>query len=360
MSITIVITAGGTGGHIFPALSTAFALRSMRSDVSLLWIGTPRSREKELCDKNGIPVKLLRVSGLSRESPAKAATALLQLARAVLRMVLSFSLRRPRAVLAFGGYVCAPVLTAATILRIPFYLHEQNTVPGKVNRVFSWFARCSFLGLSLYGRWKLHGRTRVVGNPVRQRGTYDDFAYPEGLDRKKRTILICGGSQGAQSMNRGLVEPAKRWTRNGLQMVWQTGVASYKEIVGEMSAYPGVFVFDCIDDLYPYYAQAVVLIGRAGASTLAEAALFGLPCILIPLPWAADNHQWLNASLIKTQGWGIRIQQDIQTGNSVDRALASVLSHEHHYDIMRKRAFENSPAHAAEKIADHVLKELAS
>jgi UDP-N-acetylglucosamine--N-acetylmuramyl-(pentapeptide) pyrophosphoryl-undecaprenol N-acetylglucosamine transferase len=253
------------------------------------------------------------------------------------------------------------VLSAALLLRIPYYLNEQNAVPGRVNRFFAFGARCCFLGLPLSARWRLAGRSRITGMPVRPAAaSYDGFAYPAGFKRGTATVLICGGSQGAQSMNRCLIEPARRWAASGMQIIWQTGIAGFQEIQTEMKRFPHVLVADLIDDLYPYYAAATVMIGRAGASTLAEAALFGLPCIVVPLPWSADNHQWMNAALVKDQGWGVRIKQDAHTGDAVDRALERILGNPGQRETMRRKALECAPVQAARKIAEHLAKDLKS
>ncbi|HAJ78294.1 MAG TPA: undecaprenyldiphospho-muramoylpentapeptide beta-N-acetylglucosaminyltransferase, partial [Fibrobacteres bacterium] len=131
----IVVAAGGTGGHIFPALAVALQLRRERGNISLLWAGTTRSREVELCKKNNIPLVLLDVTGIERKLSIKAVSAALNFVREFLRIRSLFAKNRPRAVIAFGGYVCAPVLAAARILGIPYFIHEQNTVAGLVNRL---------------------------------------------------------------------------------------------------------------------------------------------------------------------------------------------------------------------------------
>jgi UDP-N-acetylglucosamine--N-acetylmuramyl-(pentapeptide) pyrophosphoryl-undecaprenol N-acetylglucosamine transferase len=361
MAMMIVLAAGGTGGHIFPALSTALALRERLPECGLLWVGTSRSRERELCERHGIELRILAVSGVAGRGASAIGAAITQFVKASVEMTWLFLRRRPSAVVAFGGYVCAPALSAAALLRIPYYLNEQNAVPGRVNRLFAVGARCCFLGLPLSARWRLAGKSRITGMPVRPAAaSYEGFAYPAGFKRGATTVLICGGSQGAQSMNRCLIEPARRWAASDLQIVWQTGVPGFKEIQTEMKRFPQVFVADLIDDLYPYYAAATVMIGRAGASTLAEAALFGLPCIVVPLPWAADNHQWMNAALVKDQGWGVRIKQDAHTGDAVDRALERMLGNPKQRETMRRKALECAPVQAARKIAEHLVKDLRS
>ncbi len=357
--MNIVITAGGTGGHIFPALSVALELRRQYSDVSLLWIGTARSREKELCEKYAIPIKILYVRGITRALRLSNIQSIGAFIKAMQHMRTFFKNSLPDVVIAFGGYVCAPVLAAARLHHIPYFLQEQNTVPGVVNRFFAAKAQQSFLGFPLNGKWKLKGKTTVTGTPVRTvTDTFDHFTYPEGFDKQKKTILICGGSQGAASMNECLIEPVIRMLRNGLQIFWQTGDVSYEKIVAVCKDYPSAFIYASVDDLYPYYAAAKMVVCRSGASTLNEVAYFGLPCIMIPLPWSAENHQWMNAAYVESQGWGICVAQNDQCGEHVGKAVEKMVSHIGHYETMCRKALDSSSGNAATVIVREMLKEL--
>jgi UDP-N-acetylglucosamine--N-acetylmuramyl-(pentapeptide) pyrophosphoryl-undecaprenol N-acetylglucosamine transferase len=188
--------------------------------------------------------------------------------------------------------------------------------------------------------------------------SFESFPYPQKLDKTRKTILICGGSQGAQSMNDGLIDAVVQWSMQKLQIIWQTGTASYKALSTRFVADKNIFIFETLDDLYPFYAVSKIIIGRAGASTLAEIAYFGLPCVLIPLPWASENHQWVNAGLVQMQGWGIRIKQDASTGKNIIAAVSAILSDDHKYNAMCMKALDNSPAEAADKIVSAIRKDL--
>jgi undecaprenyldiphospho-muramoylpentapeptide beta-N-acetylglucosaminyltransferase len=356
----IVIAAGGTGGHIFPALSVALQFKKTYDTASFLWIGTTRSREVELCERHGIPIVLLDVAGIERKITLKTMGALVNFMMEMFRMRSLFVKNRPEAIIAFGGYVCAPVLGAACLASVPYFIHEQNTVPGIVNRIFSSAARQVFLGFPIMGKKRLRGRTMISGTPVRasEQG-YEKYSYPYGFIRKRKTILICGGSQGAQSMNSCLIGPVKRWVGQGFQVVWQTGNAGYAEVVRSVGSKGEAFIFPSIDDLYPYYAAAKAVIGRAGASTLAEIAYFGLPCVLIPLPWATENHQWMNAGVVETQGWGIRVKQDEQCCSRVEQAITNILTDEGMFETMSRKALDHSPANAAKTIVETIVSKIS-
>ena len=355
----IIIAAGGTGGHIFPALSVALQLRKEHSTLSLLWIGTTRSREKELCERHTIPIVVLDVAGIERRLSLKTATAAVNFVCAFLRVRSLMARSAPRAVVAFGGYVCAPALAASRVLGIPYFIHEQNTVAGLVNRLFAKGARRVFAGLPLAGGKKLGEKTDITGTPVRQRSeTYERFDYPSGFDKSKKTVLICGGSQGAQTMNYCLVEPVRHWAEKRFQVVWQTGNAGFNEVVAALGSVKSVFTVPVIDDLYPYYACADIVVGRAGASTLAEIAYFGLPCVVIPLPWATENHQWTNAGMVEAQGWALRIKQDEKCASDVDRAVLTILTDKETSETMRRKALDHSPSEAAGAIVRSILSEI--
>ncbi len=351
----IVIAAGGTGGHIFPALAVALDFKKRKDAFSLLWIGTSRSRERELCEKHEIDFELVDVHGISRSISLKNIKALFAFANSVRRMLALFKKQRPDAVIAFGGYVSAPVLAAARMMKIPYFLQEQNTIPGMVIRRFSRKARMTFLGFPIVEDWTLKGNTIITRTPVRSiAGTYAEFDYPEGFDRDKRCILICGGSQGAASMNTCLVEAVKNLNEKGNQIVWQTGSYSCETICAQVGHREGVYVFDTLDDLYPYYACAKVVIGRSGASTLNEIAYFGLPCVLIPLPWSAENHQWMNAGYVESQGWGFRIPQDDNCGKLVEETVMRILTDNELHETMCRKALNFTPANAASEIVDTI------
>ncbi len=347
----LMIAAGGTGGHIFPALSVAMEWRLRHPQDELLWVGTSRSRERELCERHGIALELLDVTGINRTLGLGLVRSLAAFAGAVSRMSKIIRREKPTIVLAFGGYVSAPVVVAALLNRVPYCLHEQNTVPGLVNRLFSRFSRCTFLGFQLALGWKLRGETHVVGTPIRKvAAAYPAEAYPEGLDVRARTILVCGGSQGALSMDRLLVPAIHGWVSDGIQVVWQTGKAGYEEMREAIGEHERLFMFAGIPDLYPYYAIARLVVGRSGASTLSEVAYFGLPCVVIPLPWAAENHQWMNAGLVEAQGWGVRVKQDERCGDEVDKEVRALLADPKRYEQMSRRSLDHAPNGAAAAI----------
>ena len=347
----IVLAAGGTGGHIFPAMAVAQEIKMKNPDCELLWITTDRANEKEIAQRFGIEMISLDVEGIARKISLQPVRAAAKLLKSAMFMNKFFKRNKIYAVVAFGGYVCAPVLFAAKSNKIPFFIQEQNTVAGAVNKFFAEGAKKIFLGMPLIKDFNADKSVvQITGTPVRKIQNCDNFVFPASVDKKKKTILICGGSQGAASMNKVLVEAVKWLSQNDFQIIWQTGVAGEAEIKKCFDGNRNVIVFASIQDLYPYYSIARFLIGRAGASTISEAQLFALPSIFIPLPWSAENHQWYNAQYAQNAGWALCFEQNEEvSGKIIDFAKNIEV-----YEKMKTRVSKNGK-NAAETIAETVL-----
>jgi UDP-N-acetylglucosamine--N-acetylmuramyl-(pentapeptide) pyrophosphoryl-undecaprenol N-acetylglucosamine transferase len=356
-----MIAAGGTGGHIFPALAVALEMRAVKPETSIVWAGTSRSRERELCEKHKIELLILKVSGIQKVFSIATIKAVISFASEVNTMRKYFSKNKCDAVVAFGGYVSAPVITAARLCSVPWFICEQNAVMGRVNRFFAKQAKCAFLSFPLVPENSVNAKTRLTGMPVKtNKSDYAVFDYPEGFDRTGRGVLVSGGSQGAASMNKGLTSAVRKLASSGVQVVWQTGTATYRLVKDAMASHRNVFVFESLDDMYPYYAKSRIVICRAGSSTINEAAYFGLPCVMIPLPWSADNHQWFNAGLVESAGWGVRVAQEGNFGETAVIAASEILNNGDRYEKMSRRALDNTPARAAEEIVSEIFAQMGN
>ncbi|MFW5959495.1 MAG: undecaprenyldiphospho-muramoylpentapeptide beta-N-acetylglucosaminyltransferase [Chitinivibrionales bacterium] len=353
----IVVAAGGTGGHIFPAYALLKEMVKQRSKMGFLWIGTSRSREGELSSSLGIPIVKLKTAGIKRSVSLFNILSLIGMATGFIYMFYRFLFRRPFAVVGFGGYVSAPVILAAKCLGIPYYLHEQNSVPGMVNRVFSKGAALNFLGFPLEkSDIPMKGKKLLTGTPVRKPDeSYQDYEYPGLINGKGARVLICGGSQGAASMNTALIPVVEKIVEDGVNVVWQTGDYSYDRIRSAAENLSGVYAERSFKDLYPYYSWADIIICRSGASTVSEIALFGKPCILIPLPWSSENHQVFNAEYVEESGWGITVTQDDNCSERVKDALKKILYDSEKYSAMSEKALEAAKYDASSIISDKIL-----
>ena len=354
----IVVTAGGTGGHIFPALATIQKIKELDSSTELLWITTLRSNEAQLAQEFEVPFRSLAVEGIRRRISLQPIRALLKFAWALGAMMKTITPQKCDAVIAYGGYVCGPVVMAAKLRRVPIYLHEQNSVPGAVNRFFATKAQRVFLGMPLADGWSLGGETRVVGTPVRPIDTeaLKNYTFDTSIDTNRTTIFICGGSQGAMSMNRVLFEAVDWMVSQGLQVIWQTGEPGLEEVSLHYKDQDLVHPLASIDQMYPYYNLATIVIGRAGASTISEAALFAKPSLFIPLPWSAENHQWFNAGFAEDAGWAKRIEQNEQSSARIIEEVTHMLfDTQKCYQQMQAAAQKSGVHSAAQTIAEEVL-----
>ncbi len=300
MSAPVMIMAGGTGGHVIPALAVAGALRGRREVV---WLGTERGIEARLVPAAGYPVEWIEVAGLRGKGPGRWLTAPFTLARAVGQARAALLRRRPGVVLGCGGFASGPGGIAAWLAGTPLVIHEQNAVAGLTNR---WLARfAAKVAEGFPGSFPTDRGALYVGNPVRS--AIAELPPPRdryGPRQGPLSLLVIGGSQGAAALNRLLPEaagllPASRRP----QVVHQCGVRD-RAVTEEAYARAGVqaVVHEFIEDMAEAYADADLVVARAGASTVAELAAAGVASILVPLPAAVDDHQTRNAGWLAEVG----------------------------------------------------------
>ena len=305
MNRTILIMAGGTGGHIYPGLAVADALRAQGWTV--VWLGAPSSMEAELVPKHGYPMAWVNFSGVRGKGLQRLLTLPFTLLRALGQSAVAIFRHRPDVVLGMGGYITIPGGLMAALLRRPLVIHEQNSIAGMSNKVL---ARISARVLS--GFPNVLKRAEWCGNPVRA----DIAALPEPQMRYaarsgKLNVLVVGGSLGAQALNEALPQALSMLSEQERpNVLHQTGKKHF-ETVQKLYAQAGVKadVRPFLDDMANQYAKADVLICRAGALTIAELAAAGVASVLIPLPIAVDDHQTHNARFLSEHGAAVLLPQ---------------------------------------------------
>lgn len=304
---TVLIMAGGTGGHVFPALAVAAALRKQSLDVQ--WLGTARGIEARLVPEHGISLHCLSVQGLRGKGPLTRLQAVFKAAASVVAAIGVIRKIKPICVIGLGGYVAGPGGLAAWLLRKPLLIHEQNAVAGTTNRLLARFARRVLTGypIALGGE-----RNCYIGNPVRE----SIAALPEPDARYgDRTgplrLLVLGGSQGARAINERVLELLARISGEAAVSVWhQTGAAHIEHCAAYYASLEcDVKVEAFIEDMAAAYAWADVVLCRAGALTVAELTAAGVASWLVPLPQAIDNHQFENARWLRDNGAGDILEQ---------------------------------------------------
>ena len=304
-SAPVLILAGGTGGHIFPGLAVADALRAR--GVPVLWLGADGGMETRLVPQHGIPIETIAISGVR----GKGAGALLRAPFRVLSAIRAaggvLKAHRPRAVISFGGFAAGPGGIAAVLARVPLLVHEQNRAPGLTNRVLARFARRVLCGFPD----AFPGRETVVGNPVRS--AIADLPPPNerfiGRSDPMR-VLVLGGSQGARALNEAVPQAIAQVQGAGIDVRHQCGeklrddTARAYEAAGVRAS-----IEPFIADMAAAYAWADVVVCRAGALTLAEVCAAGVPSILVPFPQAVDDHQTRNAEYLVVRDAAVMIPQ---------------------------------------------------
>lgn len=354
----IMIMAGGTGGHVFPGLAVAQALRAR--DRSVVWLGTERGIEARVVPSQGIDIEWITIAGVRGRGVAAYLSAPFRIVGAVAQALGALKRRKPSAVLGMGGFVSGPGGVAAWLARKPLILHEQNSVAGTTNRLLAPLAARVFASFpDSFPAW---ARAEVVGNPVRASIAPTDVPRERLAARgaERRRLFVIGGSQGARALNRTLpaalaaLRPEQRpavWHQAGRLEIEQTRIAyASAGVEARVDAF--------IDDVSAAFRWADLVVARAGASTLAELAIVGVGAILVPLPTAIDDHQTMNARHFTAKGAGLVIAERDLKPESLAQALASCLGDLGRLIAMAEAARREALPDAADRIA-RVCVELA-
>jgi len=354
----VVLCGGGTGGHVFPALAIGEALRDARADVDLHYVGTASGIESRLVPAAGENLHVISAGGLVGKSPLKRVASLAHAAAGVLQTIGLLRSLKPKIVVGTGGYATAPVLLAARMLRIPFVLQEQNSYPGLTTRKFAPHARAVFIAYPGAEQFLASAKCISTGNPLRRKIL--DNAAGVVHSAANTTILVTGGSLGARSINRAVGEVLIKLTSLAA-VEWQFGRTGLpdnlrtSEFQG-LTANAKVLSAPFFDDMPAHYSRASVVICRAGAMTLSEIALYGLPAVLIPFPHAAHDHQRANARAVVSAGAALLIEDDQLTGERLLKSVSTILHDDTTHNRMSEAMRSLARPHAATEIAQHILR----
>lgn len=356
----IMITGGGTGGHTSPAVAILEELQKRDPRLAVQWVGRKGNIEERVSKAHAVPFRSVPVEGWPRTRTPRRLWVAAKLALAVGRAFLLLRKFRPQLVLGVGGYVSLPLVWAAQRVGIPTVLHEQNKRLGLANRVLALRAFRLLLSYpETLGEYPVD-RARVVGNPVRA-----GFAHPPdraeacaalGLDPATPVVLVCGGSQGARTLNNAMAEALPQLGPGEVQVLWMTGSAEAAagRAVAEKVPVP-VQVFAFIEDMVSACAAADLVIGRAGASSTAELAVLGKPSILVPYPHATDNHQEENARAFEAAGAAVLLHDHECTGSRLLEEIRRLLADRARLEAMAKGASSLAKPSAADVIAEEIL-----
>lgn len=363
----VVVTGGGTGGHVYPALAIAQGLLKAKPGIEVLYIGTDRGLEAEVVTRAGLPLATIKVQGLERRRLWKNFKALAQLGQGIWQAYRLLRRFRPQVVVGTGGYVCAPVCMVAAILRIPVILHEQNAFPGLTNRLLSRVARTVCL---TFPEAKKYFPSRVelvtTGLPIRPEiiaTTREEARAKLKIQPDQFFILIVGGSQGARSLNHAALSLFRAYQgRASLKIFHVAGRKDYEQLKAQaekagiyLDGNGNITIVPYLHDMHIALAAADLVIGRAGASFLAEVLVKGLPAILIPYPYAAGNHQEYNARALAEKGAAIVIRDSELAKGKLLSTVESLLADPERLKRMAQASARLGRPDALDKIVSKIL-----
>ena len=357
----VIIAGGGTGGHVFPGIAVAEELRRARRDADVLFVGSRRGLEAFAVPEAGFKIRYIMARGFPRHAWWRWPIALFATIVGFIQALWVVGAERPDVVLGTGGYVSAPVALAAWIWRRPLLIQEQNSIPGLANRWLSRIAdevHLSFVEARSYFARKDH--LKVTGNPIRAHVLSGEksTAYAEfGLQPGKPTVFVFGGSRGAHRINDAALEAMRRLRgRVDVQWILQTGREDleWAQKIVEKDQLPALVV-PFLTKIHLAYAAADLVVCRSGAMTLAEIAACGTPAILVPYPFAAHNHQLVNASNLVDRGAAAMILDDQLSGDRLAKEIAHWLSDRPALSQMSSNARRFARPDAAEKIARSIV-----
>lgn len=365
--LRIIVSGGGTGGHIFPAVSIANAIKELYPDTEILFIGAEGRMEMQRVPAAGYKIIGLPVAGFARKHLLKNISVLIKLFRSQLmarKIIKDFN---PHAAVGVGGYASGPTLKMAGMMGIPTLIQEQNSYAGVTNKLLA--QKAEKICVAYEGMERFFDKDKIIltGNPVRQGLLSKNISREEairsfGLAPEKKTILIVGGSLGARTINNCMMQGFDKIKESGVQFIWQTGKIYINEAKQAVKAYgelPMLHVTDFISDMAAAYSAADVVISRAGAGSISEFCLLGKPVILVPSPNVAEDHQTKNALALVNKNAALYIKDSEATQKLLDTAIEAV----HKPDLLKelssnitKLAIKDSATIIAKEVCKLALK----
>ena len=360
--LRIVVSGGGTGGHIFPAISIANAIKARRPDAKILFVGAEGRMEMTRVPQAGYEIKGLPISGFNRSNLLKNLSLPYKMwksNRMVKQILRSF---RPMAAVGVGGYASFPTLKAASGMGIPCLLQEQNSFAGKTNKMLA--AKAAKVCVAYEGMEKFFPAEKIMltGNPVRKDLLRKAVSRDEALgffnlDPQKKTILLIGGSLGARTINESILQHLDEVEKADAQFIWQTGKYYSAEIAERLKGHQpaNLFVTDFISEMGAAYKAADLVISRAGAGSISEFCLLGKPVILVPSPNVAEDHQTKNAMALVNVGAAIYIK-DSEAPEGLLRLALDTVNDDQKLETLAQNILKLAKPDSADVIADEVIR----
>lgn len=362
-NLRIIISGGGTGGHIFPAISIANAIKQLEPTANILFVGALGRMEMQRVPDAGYDIKGLPVCGFDRKhlwKNIKVLYKLWQSRRLAKAIIKEF---KPNAAVGVGGYASGPTLNQCASLGVPYLIQEQNSYAGVTNKLLA--KRASKICVAYEGLDRFFPSDKIIltGNPVRQNILQNNISKADArkafqLDPEKKTILIIGGSLGARTINESILQHLSDIRNSDVQFIWQTGKV-YKEAIAKRlegeEPLANLHVTDFISDMASAYAAADMVISRAGASSISEFCLLGMPVILVPSPNVAEDHQTKNALALVNKQAAVYVK-DAEAPEKLINTALSIVNDESKLNELHQNILGMALKNSAERIAEEVLK----
>ena len=363
----VLMTGGGTGGHVNPAIAIADTIREKEPDSEIAFVGTSHGIENKLVPQAGYPLYHIEIRGLRRSlslENLKTAFLTVKAVREGERLIRDF---QPDIVIGTGGYACYPILRAATLKHVPTILHEANAMPGVAVRMLEPFVTRVFLNFD-ESREHLHHPEKAVriGNPLRMRQdavTREEARALLEIENYRSFVLSCGGSMGAEPINWAVLDMMKRYgtERPDILFVHASGKLEYEPtrerfLSDGLDRFPNLVLLEYIDDMPIRMAAADCVVSRSGSMTLSELALLGRASVLIPSPHVTDNHQFKNAKVLSDRGAALLLEESALTGDSLWEAVSGLLDDPDRRHGMENAVKELAVTDAGEKIYEECLR----
>ena len=360
MSKRIIIAGGGTGGHIFPAIAIANALKQLDAEIEILFVGAKGKMEMEKVPQAGYSIEGLDIAGLNRSSLIKNIGLPLKLVKSFFQVHSIFKKFKPDAAIGVGGYSSFPVLRYAQAKGIKTFIHESNSFAGKSNIILGKKATKIFTGTDGMEKFFPAAKIMVTGNPVRNAISSATVTRADGvrffsLDEKKKVILVVGGSLGAKSINEAIDAGLDLLTGKDVQLIWQTGKPYAEKAQNRAAGNRMVWANEFIPKMEYAYAAADVVVARSGAITVAELCVAKKPVIFVPYPFAAEDHQTVNALQLVNKKAAMMIK-DSEAGKKLVIMALELIKDEAMQQELVKNISPLGITQADEKVAEEILK----
>ncbi|MDQ0215243.1 UDP-N-acetylglucosamine--N-acetylmuramyl-(pentapeptide) pyrophosphoryl-undecaprenol N-acetylglucosamine transferase [Oikeobacillus pervagus] len=352
----IVVSGGGTGGHIYPALALIRTIQKKHPNTSFLYIGTEKGLEANLVPREGVPFRSIHITGFKRSLSFENVKTVLRFIKGVKKCKKMLKEFKPDVVIGTGGYVCGPVVYAAAKLKIPTIVHEQNSVPGLTNKFLSRYVNKVAICFESAKEFFPKEKIVLTGNPrasevahTKKTGILTSF----GLKENVPTVLIFGGSRGARPINEAVVKSLMNFSKKPYQVIYVTGDVHFNEVQKEveLAGTPqNVVIQPFIHNMPEVLAEMDLVISRAGATTLAELTALGIPSILVPSPYVTNNHQEKNARTLTDKGAAVMMIEKELTPQKLVTELDQVLMDKEKLLSMKEASFKLGIRDASERL----------